>query len=140
MQTPVHLLLGLSGLGGRADGIRTSSDRVVRIELPTITPEHVDLMVKDLSTIGRLASTDKAAMAEICNAVAEHDLARSHHLATKFGLTEENLATEGGAIIGLMVGALAVAIIILAATTSPNPGPGPGPDAPNATISDAGSG
>lgn len=63
----------------------------MRIELPTITPEHVDLMVKDLSTIGRLASTDKAA-------------------------------------------------IILAATTSPNPGPGPGPDAPNATISDAGSG
>ncbi|HEU0214607.1 MAG TPA: hypothetical protein VFR13_11015 [Jiangellaceae bacterium] len=132
MQSPVQVVVGVSGHRVDSAGIGVLGERFVRVDLPpTITAEHVALMQKDLALMAEIAQQHPTDLTELHNAAVRHDYPAARRLAGKVGLTERQLAARGGGQVGVAL-AIIVTLVIVEEILSSNGGGEPPPSPPPA--------
>jgi hypothetical protein len=123
-------VVGLTGVEALVSGMRLSSDRFIRFELPpNVGAEHLDLMHKDLEAITAISRKNPEAMIKALNAACAHDFGTASKVANDIGLNEENLVKRGGGQIGVAV-AIGVILIVGAIVLSSGGGPSSQPVGP----------
>lgn len=131
----MRAVIGLTGFASQQGDFRVYKEQLTRIELPEdFIAHHIELMKKDLAAIIKIAERQPQDFLSLNNAVLRYDLQRANQLASKIGLTEENLRANGGDVWGV-VAAIAIAAAILLASDSPTL-----PTDAGQSASDAGSG
>lgn len=113
------LCVGLVGTSREINGVPSSRDQLVRLELPAeFDAEKIDLAVNDLQVILSSLQEYRREHLELQNALVQQDFRKVSELLSTVGITEERLRGQGGQVWGLVI-AIAVACAVLLSSDNP---------------------
>jgi hypothetical protein len=128
----IQAVIGLTGFVSQQRNIKMFNERFTRIELPEkFAPEHIEMMLKDLSLISEIAAKQPDDFLSLNNAILNNDLPKANQLSRKINLTEKYLLANGGNAWGVVIIIAIGAALLLSSDTPPTPQPSDGgpPDA-----------
>jgi hypothetical protein len=111
----MHGVIGLQEVQTSASEFSLSHDQVHRIKIPfPITDQYVGKAARDFEIMAQLLRDKPKQMQQLLQAVCEGRNQDAQHIAKSLGLSEHQIAQQGGGQWWFVVWAIIVAIIIVA--------------------------
>jgi hypothetical protein len=130
----LHAALGLTGFKTASGGFNISSASTHQIEMPEhFNVDDVRKMQRDCEILAQIAREHPEAMAEMQNAVLNHNFHHAKKIAKKIGLDEDRFIALGGGFWAAVVACIMIGVLLFDQVTGgsePEPAePGAGSEA-----------